>query len=61
MNKMNIPKSLTIAVNLGLISPDQVQPMLTQYNEDQIQAILEEMISAQMQSGIQCSGNECSI
>jgi molybdopterin-guanine dinucleotide biosynthesis protein A len=61
MNKMNIPKSLTIAVDLGLISPDQVQPMLAQYNEDQIQAILEEMISAQMHSGVQCVGNECSI
>ena len=58
---MNIKDSLTEAVNLGLISPDQVQPMLTQYSEAQILEILESMISNEMRSGIQCSGEHCSI
>lgn len=61
MKTMTAQNSLAEAVNLGLISSDQVEPMLAQYNETQILEILENLISTQMHSGIQCSGNECSI
>ncbi len=61
MEAITAQKSLIEAVDLGLISADQVQPMLNQYNEDQIKEILEELVSAQMSPGMQCSGDHCSI
>ncbi len=58
---MTAQEALAKAVNLGLITAEQVKAMITKYREDELIDALEKLVSDQMSPGQQCIGDHCSI
>ncbi len=55
---MTSSEYLQKALDLGVVTPDQLQNLLTQ-SQNNIEEVLENLISNQMSSGAVCTGDSC--
>ena len=56
---MTSSEYLQKALDLGVVTPDQLQHLMSQSQDNNIEEALENLISTQMSSGSMCTGDSC--
>ena len=56
---MTDSKYLQQALDMGVVTPDQAQQILSQTQDNNIEEVLDDFISSQMMSGSMCTGDSC--